>query len=50
MKTPIQKGKIISDQPTMKHMSFEKRAQEDFENRKMRFENQTLRYVSPKAS
>jgi len=47
-KVPVQKGTIIADVPTMKHMSVEKRALEDYQNKVERQKGQSLEYATPK--
>lgn len=47
-KVPVQKGTIVADVPTMKHMTVEQRAREDAENNAMRRRGQSMEYVTPK--
>ena len=46
-KVPVQKGAIVADQPTMKHMTVEARAREDAEHHALRRSGQSLEFVSP---
>lgn len=46
-KVPVQKGKIVADVPTMKHMSVEQRAREDAQNHAERKRGQSMEFVSP---
>lgn len=48
MKTPVQKGKIIANPPTLKSMSVAERDMEDSSNRRMRKAGQTMEYKTPK--
>lgn len=47
-KVPVQKGAIIADVPTMKHMTVQEKNREDGANAALRRSGQTLSNLTPK--
>ena len=47
-KVPVQKGAIVADVHTMKHMPVPEKIRQDAEANAMRYKGQSLEYATPK--